>query len=482
MLTALTLCAACGRLGVELLPMPITSSGQDVLADANAGGDAGADGGEGMGAGAALDPCLAACSNPHGAAQCSAGTCVLTCNPGYTDCDGDGRNGCETNIASDPNHCGACNGACERDSELCADGSCEPSPCPAGRGECDGDTSLLCESDLTSSAQSCGFCGNVCAAAHGSSACRDRTCAITSCDPGYADCDASPLNGCETALNSVDDCGMCGRSCPANGGTPVCNAGTCGVSCSLTGAFALRLTIPASWPGTIAISAGSGTFTFWGLLQLSHTGTQLSGSFTPCGELVPDFSAAPLIGERYGLVFPNSIFDRTPLLPGVAATGSVSADAPGASLTLARSAFLLGAQLTDPAGAAWPAANATLAVDADGDGKTALSVPYKTGAGYTPPPVNNLGSFRSDTAYLATRIVFSLNGTLSSCTQSSGSVSAQDVDAHTLGCRVLGGRDCLALEATHLDVNTPDFRPSAGTYALQKLQAANCPAVRAALP
>lgn len=477
----LALTPACGRLGVDLLPLPISMADGAVTLPVDAGSDAAQPGSEGMGAGAAIDPCLAACANSHGTAHCSEGKCVLTCSPGFTDCDGDGRNGCETNFASDPAHCGSCSRACDVNAQLCDNGSCETSPCPPGRGECDEDLALACETDLTSSTESCGFCGNACSAAHGQAGCRNRSCVITSCDPGYADCDMVPGNGCETALDSPEACGACGRSCPANGGTPTCSAGVCGVACSLSGNYALKLSVPTTWPGSVALSAGSGDFAFWGLLQLSQAGSEVSGTFTPCGELVPDFRAAPLINERYGLLFPSAIFDRTPLLPGVPASGRLGSAAPGASLSV-RSAFLLGASLPDPFGT-WPAAGATPAHDGDGDGKAALTVAYKTGIEYTLPPVNNVGTFRAETAYLATRVVFSLEGTLSSCTQSTGVVTAQDVDAHTLGCRVFAsGRDCLSFEATHLDVNTPDFRPSAGSYALVKLDQASCSAVRAALP
>lgn len=308
---------------------------------------------------------------------------------------------------------------------------------------------------------------------------------ITSCDPGYADCDADPQTGCETSLESVDDCGMCGRVCPAQGGTPMCSAGECSVSCSLTGSFALRLTIPTTWPATTVLASGSGDFTLWGLVELAQSeGGALSGSFTPCGELVPDFRATPLINERYGLIFPYALFDRSAPLPGVSTRGALAGLSPGSRFTLAPTAFMIGARLADPANDAWPSAIALGTVDVDGDGEQAASVAYKIAAGYTAPPVNSVGSFRAETAYLATRIVFSLEGALDSCGASSGAVRAQDIDSHTLGCRIYPDlRDCLLLEGSYLDSNTPDFMPGAGRYSLLKLDgSASCPAVRAALP
>lgn len=45
----------------------------------------------------AKDPCEGVvCSAPNGAAECKAGACVITaCDPGFGDCDGDAKNGCE---------------------------------------------------------------------------------------------------------------------------------------------------------------------------------------------------------------------------------------------------------------------------------------------------------------------------------------------------------------------------------------------------
>jgi hypothetical protein len=481
------LLTACGRVGVDLLPATRTedepATQGEASTDAAVTDSAAAQAGAGMGAGAA-DRCLAACSNQHGSAQCVGGVCQLTCSAGFSECDGDGRNGCETNTSSDPRHCGACERSCDLATQLCEGGVCVSSPCPPGRAECDADPASMCETDLTSSAESCGFCGNRCIPEHAAGGCQDRSCVITSCDAGYADCDANAQTGCETALDSVENCGMCGRACPAEGGTPSCNAGMCSVSCTLTGSFALRLTLPTSWPATPLLSSGRGDFSFWGLVQLTQgEGGALSGTFTPCGELVPEFRATPLINERYGLIFPNALFDRSALLPGVLTSGVLDGPGPGSRLTLARTAFLIGARLADPVNGAWPSTSALGAVDVDGDGKPAASIPYKTGAGFTAPPVNNFGSFRAETAHLATRIVFSLEGVLDSCIASSGTVSAQDIEARTLGCRISPDlRDCLSSEASHLDDNTPDFVPSAGRFTLLKLASASCPAVRAALP
>ncbi len=62
------------------------------------------------------------------------------------------------------------------------------------------------------------------------------------CATGTGDCDGDPANGCETALDTVGNCGACGNVCPGGGAAntvPICiaspgtgAAATCGVRCS----------------------------------------------------------------------------------------------------------------------------------------------------------------------------------------------------------------------------------------------------------
>lgn len=56
--------------------------------------------------------CGRRCVNEHGSAACVDGRCQATCLPGYSDCDGDPANGCETDLSA-PEHCGSCGARCE---------------------------------------------------------------------------------------------------------------------------------------------------------------------------------------------------------------------------------------------------------------------------------------------------------------------------------------------------------------------------------
>ena len=49
----------------------------------------------------------------------------IACDPGVADCDGSLSTGCETNVASDARHCGACDHACAA-GQHCVASVCTP--------------------------------------------------------------------------------------------------------------------------------------------------------------------------------------------------------------------------------------------------------------------------------------------------------------------------------------------------------------------
>ena len=61
---------------------------------------------------------------------------------------------------------------------------------------------------------------NACALSHATPLCGGGTCRVNTCDPGYADCDGDPGNGCETDLSLASHCGTCNSVCPAT--APIC--------------------------------------------------------------------------------------------------------------------------------------------------------------------------------------------------------------------------------------------------------------------
>jgi hypothetical protein len=232
--------------------------------------------------------------------------------------------------------------------------------------------------------------------------------------------------------------------------------------------------------------AGTGTFSFWAKLDLTRSGNSLSGTITPCGDVAPDFSARiGLLTEKYGITFPNAtIFDRSPELPSTSVTAALSTQSPGATISFNPAAWLVGATMSDPVNGTWPSRTALTTVDPDADGKPAVTGTYKTSSGFSQVPCDQLGSARAMRGYVATRVKFTLSGTLSSCTQSTGSATVPDVDAHTVGCRLTGGADCSDSQADYLDSQAPNWQvKTPTTYSLTRLgTASTCANVRAALP
>jgi hypothetical protein len=501
--------------------------------DANAANGCEADLGSVQNCGA----CGASCLNPNGSTACVAGDCQPSCAAGFADCDGFPENGCETNINSDPRHCGSCPSACGTNGQICVGGSCQASPCTAGRGECDGDLAMTCETDIDGSVDNCGFCGNRCNISNGSARCSGGSCAVNACNGGFDDCDDNPANGCETtlassvahcgacgaacqnpngttncvasscapscstgfgdcdssrpngcetALDSVSNCGTCGRTCPANGGTPVCNAGVCNTVCNLTGTFALKMSVQGTWPDDQYIASGSGTFQFWMKLQGTHSGTAVAGTLLECGRFVPDFDART-VNETFGFTHGTSLFDQVPpYLPTTAVNFALANSSPGASMTLPRCAMQMGARMSDPVNGAWPnAASGLTSVDDDLDGESGVTVAYRGDSGYDYPRTGGtLGAERADNPYIASRVSFSLNGTLNSCTQATGSASFTHIDTRIFGCSLANSnQECDSGEANFLDQNCLNYTLGSATFTLVKVaDGASCAQIRAALP
>ena len=71
-----------------------------------------------------------------------------------------------------------------------------------------------------------------CARAHQSGRCNDGQCVDRICDDGFASCDGVANTGCETDINTLSNCGVCGLECDGTQGTPTCDRGRCEITCS----------------------------------------------------------------------------------------------------------------------------------------------------------------------------------------------------------------------------------------------------------
>jgi len=168
------------------------------------------------------DNCASCANACPGGSGCVTGFCSNYCPTGQTVCTTGGK--C-IDTGKDLNNCGACGIACTS-GQICANGSCVDVACTAGQTACPTLNGAVCVNTLTDSAN-CGACGFDCKyAVTGAAtvACVSGSCQAATCAPGWGNCDGNLANGCETSLETSQNCGACGT---------VCTSGICqhAVSC-----------------------------------------------------------------------------------------------------------------------------------------------------------------------------------------------------------------------------------------------------------
>jgi hypothetical protein len=153
-----------------------------------------------------------------------------TCPPGYKSCGPSGpcvKNDNPTTGCNDPG-CNPC--APMHALAICSQSlhcSFTRATCIGDWDDCNGREDDGCETDLAHNPQHCGDCSNACPVTpyRGIAGCSERKCAIRGCDKRWADCDGLPGNGCEHELLwSDEECLTCGLPCPE--GTH-CDQGMC---------------------------------------------------------------------------------------------------------------------------------------------------------------------------------------------------------------------------------------------------------------
>jgi Cys-rich repeat protein len=180
--------------------------------------------------------CGNTCMVANGIPACTLRQCTIAmCNPGFKDCNGSIKDGCETNTDSNVNNCGACNNPCAlpNASPRCVNGMCQVAGCNFGFGDCDMNPLNGCETPTSSDVNNCGGCGMKCALAHATAKCTLGMCQIGACDPGWVDCNKDPSDGCEVDITSDPmNCGGCGKVCSSQNGVASCNASSCQIKCN----------------------------------------------------------------------------------------------------------------------------------------------------------------------------------------------------------------------------------------------------------
>jgi hypothetical protein len=157
--------------------------------------------------------------------ECQNGVCVIpqdACEQNYTHCTTNFNVGCETYLGSS-NDCGVCGRRCTGGTPVCVNdgsgfkcgtGCSEPSPDRCG---------FVC-TDLDTDPNNCGQCFVSCWGENVEAECRDRMCVADGpCNAGFGDCDG--MFGCETLVNTPENCGACGRNnCGATNASPECTS------------------------------------------------------------------------------------------------------------------------------------------------------------------------------------------------------------------------------------------------------------------
>ncbi|CAN5802228.1 hypothetical protein BH11MYX4_BH11MYX4_15240 [soil metagenome] len=96
-------------------------------------------------------------------------------------------------------------------------GTVEPPPgCPVGQRLCNGACVGLTDPLYGCGDPSCAPCPST----RSAMGCQGSRCIVTACDPGYANCNGDPADGCETDLSKPASCGACNAQCAV--AAPLC--------------------------------------------------------------------------------------------------------------------------------------------------------------------------------------------------------------------------------------------------------------------
>jgi hypothetical protein len=177
--------------------------------------------------------------------NCGAATGCYGCSQGFKCC-------------TVPAECGATstclpNDVCCEDSD-CASGGCTTktgAACPAGLEKC----SDNCCHDTNTDPANCGSCGHACPGpANASPTCARGQCGFR-CNPGFADCNANPTDGCEVNTDAdPNNCGGRGHVCPPPAAAIIASTRKATSITAAAAATAARTSLP--WTAS-TVSAGA---------------------------------------------------------------------------------------------------------------------------------------------------------------------------------------------------------------------------------
>ena len=242
-----------------------------------------------------------------------------------------------------------------------------------------------------------------------------------------------------------------------------------GQTCDLNGTWAVRFTVPVSWGGNMGIRGGSGDVVQYAKTIRKVVGKEVTDTLQVCGNTVPDYRAT-LLNERYGIRFPEKLFDSN-VLPTVQVSTHLSGTTVGSTFESEPAVIQLGVALKNPLTDAWPDLKgiASLIKDDDKDGNPGITVLPATGAGYSAPPTGmNPRGPRAKSFFLALRNIAQISGTIEGCDKTTGRADVVEVNgAPTLNSHVLGGvkdNGSAIEDAATLDGYSPKYTIPDGSH------------------
>jgi len=294
----------------------------------------------------------------HATSKCDQGQCVIdTCDASWAHCeDGSIESGCETYLATDASHCGACGTVCPQGG-FCSggqcycpscsdsvDGVCTPKVCEPGFqcientcrqvNECGygglcpppricqnspGGYMFVCPSEMTdcggtcvdlkTSLFHCGGCNQDCEEPNAITNCQAGECKITECKSGFADCGEGDCT--VNLMTSSEHCGSCNHSCAGSyaNGHAACEQGECVLTCTLgfancdpsseTPSCSVDLMADSSHCGTCGHACDPATG-----FVCTHGECQCSKGLTRCEDICVDTATSLLHCGQCGLECP----------------------------------------------------------------------------------------------------------------------------------------------------------------------------------
>jgi hypothetical protein len=286
--------------------------------------------------------------------------------------------------------------------------------------------------------------------------------------------------------------GMQSGGATSAGGAVVGGGGATGnpLGCNFDGTWGSYIQVPVSWPATpLVLQAGTGFLQQWNLTSFKQDGLNVNADTVPCSIYLPDLQSDFFGGySKFGIRFPDSLFDAGAVQhTKFVLFGEVSPT--GYNYHTDPFAILLGIRIDSPTTTPWPAVGSQHIVDDDLDGKMGITVVPAPGNGYSLPPTDLSGG-RADLIYIAERTVSFLAGSITACDKITGSVTITSInnkpsiDSSVIGCRKVGGVECVANDAAFIDANRPQYTPtSLGTITTVRMPSGTtCADVRKQFP